>query len=83
MSLLSSIENLQKAPIRKRKIVLAVSVFVIMLAVIGLWILQLQYTLSTTRPERTSSITEPIKLIWGSMKDSLTADVKSIYEKGK
>ncbi|MEK7150744.1 MAG: hypothetical protein AAB783_00905 [Patescibacteria group bacterium] len=83
MSLLHSIEQLQQAPIRKRKIVLTVSVLVIMVVIISLWIMQLKYTLSTTRPEHTASITEPMKLIWNSMKDSLPANLKSIYEKGK
>jgi hypothetical protein len=82
MSLLGTIERLQKAPLQKRKMILAVTVFIFMSIIIGIWILQLQYTLST-KSERTTSIAEPFKLVWQSASDSFKTGWKSLYEKRK
>lgn len=72
MSFIEHIEHLQQAPLRKRKIVLAVSVAAIMTAIIALWIMQLRYTLQGETAQA-PSIAEPFKLLWGSVKDSISS----------
>ncbi|MEK7642923.1 MAG: hypothetical protein AAB372_00510 [Patescibacteria group bacterium] len=73
MSILGRIENLQQAPPRKKMIVLTLSVLIIMSAIIGLWVMQLDYQYKRTAPTQTheASITEPFLIIMRSTSETV------------
>ena len=68
MALIDRIENLREAPIQKRKMIRAVIVAIMMLAVVAIWIVSLKQSAET--PTQQASTTEnPFSLLWNSLKD--------------
>lgn len=76
MSLLDSIERIQRAPAHKRKTILAVSVVIAVIMIIGLWFLQLGIEFSSNDTgEKKDSIVAPFQLIW----HTFTTNVKGVF----
>lgn len=72
MSLLDSIERLQRAPVHKRKTVLVFSVIIGMMLILGVWLLQIQNEFSPgTTSENTNSIVGPFRLVWQTLKNNI------------
>lgn len=83
MSFFDSLNRLQHAPVAKRKFILVILVIIGMAAVIGLWILQLQYIGygETSNDTGAESIGQPFGLLWGTMNEGIKNGFKSLYEK--
>jgi len=72
MSLLDSIERLQRAPVHKRKTILVFSVIIGMLLILGIWFLQIQNEFSpSSAGENTNSIVGPFRLVWQTLKNNI------------
>jgi len=81
MVFFDKIENLQKKPEHYRKRVLAVSLVVIMSAVVFVWVFSLRATLSSSNKEEREVIAEyaPFKVLKDSVANS-ASQIKNSYK---
>ena len=82
MSFLDALENLRRSSIEKRRVILIVLVIIGMAAVIGIWILQLQYTASDYKSG--GNPTKPFEFLFGSARNIFSVvkeNLGSLYER--
>lgn len=73
MSILTRIEELQKAPVQKRKIILAVTVGICMVVIIGIWIIQLRYETGASSEGSSAQAASPFEMMFGSIKNTFNS----------